>query len=113
MSSRTEALAAQVKTVADRILGYLLEKYEEYERHSGGVGFSGYSVIYKVWNEAENREMSLVKMVALLTALGSGGGRGVVKLSSYRICDARDERRGGLHDGEREQGDTHIVKPFA
>ena len=62
-------LRRKYKTVADRILGYLLEKYEEYERHSGGVGFSGYSVIYKVWNEAENREMSLVEMVALLTTL--------------------------------------------
>ena len=34
-------------------------------------GFSGYSVIYKVWNEAKNREMSLGEMVALLTALVS------------------------------------------
>ena len=64
-------LRRKYKTVANCILGCLLEKYEEYERHSGGVGFSGYSVIYKVWNEAENREMSLVEMVALLTALVS------------------------------------------
>ena len=55
------------RTKADRILAYLLEKYEEYERHSGGVGFSGYSVIHKAWNEAENREMSFSEMLALLT----------------------------------------------
>ena len=59
------------KTKANAILNYLLSKFEEYERHSGGVGFTGYSVIYKVWNEAKDTEMTFEEMVQLLVGLGS------------------------------------------
>ena len=59
------------KKAADAILAYLLGKYREYLAHSGGVGFTGYSVIYKVWDAAKNREMNLPEMVELQTALSA------------------------------------------
>ena len=54
---------------AKAMLDYLKKKFEEYERHSGGVGFSGYGVIHKLWNRDEDREMSLQEMLRLLLTL--------------------------------------------
>ena len=54
---------------ADALLGYLLEKYKEYEQHAGSLGSSGYSVIIKPWNRAEDREMTLIEMIHKLAVL--------------------------------------------
>ena len=62
------------KQKADALLRYLLDKFKEYERHSGGIGFTGYSVIRKVWDHDQNCEMSLNGMLQLLLSL-KGTGR--------------------------------------
>ena len=54
---------------ADAILKYLLEKYKEYELHSGGLGFHAEAVIRKLWKEDANREMTLEEMCKLLMGL--------------------------------------------
>ena len=54
---------------ADALLRYLLDKYVEYQSHSSGLGYSGYSVIRKIWNEREDREMTLPEMCELLVSL--------------------------------------------
>ena len=54
---------------ADALLGYLLEKYKEYEQHAGTLGSSGYGVIFKPWNRAEDREMTLIEMIHKLADL--------------------------------------------
>ena len=53
---------------ADALLKYLLDKYVEYQSHSSGLGYTGYSVIRKIWNEAEDREMTLPEMCELLVS---------------------------------------------
>ena len=55
---------------ADALLGYLLEKYKEYEQHAGTLGSSGYGVIIKPWNEAADQEMTLIEMINKLASLG-------------------------------------------
>ena len=65
-------LRKRYRTKADAILNYLLKQFKEYERHSGGVGFSGYAVIHKIWNVAEDREMTLGEMLELLMTLTGG-----------------------------------------
>ena len=60
------------KGKADALLKYLLDKYVEYQSHSGGLGYSGYTVTRKLWNEAEDREMDLPEMCELLVSLTKG-----------------------------------------
>ena len=57
------------KGKADALLKYLLDKYVEYQSHSSGLGYSGYTVTRKLWNEAEDREMTLPEMCKLLVSL--------------------------------------------
>ena len=54
---------------ADAILKYLLEKYKEYELHSGGLGLYAEAVIRKLWKEDAKREMTLEEMCKLLMDL--------------------------------------------
>ena len=54
---------------ADALLGYLLEKYKEYEQHAGTLGSSGYGFIVKPWNEAADQEMTLIEMINKLADL--------------------------------------------
>jgi len=69
---------------ADGLLNYLLAKYTEYERHSDGVGFSGYSVIHKVWHQTEDREMSLNEMLELLISLSGDTSASIGRSRSNR-----------------------------
>ena len=57
------------KEKADGILGYLRDKFQEYEHHSGGVGFTGHSVMYRVWNHETGCKMKLNEMLELLMNL--------------------------------------------
>ena len=97
------------RTKADRILAYLLEKYEEYERHSGGVGFSGYSVIHKAWNEVENREMSFSEMLALLTAFIGEPAAAAAAAAEAAVETLADEGTGG----ESEPPSAESASPSA
>ena len=97
------------RTKADRILAYLLEKYEEYERHSGGVGFSGYSVIHKAWNEVENREMSFSEMLALLTAFIGEPAAAAAAAAEAAVETLADEATGG----ESEPPSAESASPSA
>lgn len=60
------------KGKADALLKYLLDKYVEYQSHSSGLGYSGYTVTRKLWNEPEDREMTLPEMCELLVSLTKG-----------------------------------------
>ena len=64
-----KAIRKEYKEDAERLLQHLKAKYQEYERHSGNVGSTGYSVVRTLWNEEKDREMTGNEMLELLIRL--------------------------------------------
>lgn len=65
-----KAIRKEYRDGAEPLLQYLKAKYEEFDRHSGGVqGSTGYSVVLKLWNEEKDREMTGEEMLKLLIRL--------------------------------------------
>ena len=64
-----KAIRKEYKEGAEPLLQHLKAKYEEFEKHSGNVGSSGYSSVLTLWNEEKDREMTGNEMLELLIRL--------------------------------------------